>query len=263
MAIPLEVPIFGPAFAVAAVSAGASRLELNAQGSYPDGGLTPSIGHLASMKYLSAPIRIMIRPRGPPASGACDFIYTEAEVEAMLQSICDFKASGLMREGRGDGFVFGALAETKEGQAGDDPDGPVHAGAVLNIGHCSRLVDAAKPFKVVFHRAFDELVRFGVWQEALAELVRLGFDGILTSGGPGDAVDNVSEVIQILEKADNRIEIILGGGLRSSNIARLRERIGSSLTVPGYWAHSSCLTNKITLAFDTNEAGDMVAGLQV
>ncbi|KAF7523641.1 hypothetical protein G7054_g11695 [Neopestalotiopsis clavispora] len=226
MAIPLEVPIFGPAFAVAAVSAGASRLELNAHGSYPDGGLTPSIGHLASMKYLSAPIRIMIRPRGPPASGACDFIYTEAE-------------------------------------AGDDPDGPVHAGAVLNIGHCSRLVDAAKPFKVVFHRAFDELVRFGVWQEALAELVRLGFDGILTSGGPGDAVDNVSEVIQILEEADNKIEIILGGGLRSSNIARLRERIGSSLTVSGYWAHSSCLTNKITLAFDANEAGDMVAGLQV
>ncbi|ETS79787.1 hypothetical protein PFICI_09640 [Pestalotiopsis fici W106-1] len=261
MTIPLEVPIFGPAFASAAVSAGASRLELNSKGSYPAGGLTPVIGDLSSLEGLGIPIRIMIRPRGPPARGACDFIYTESEVKAMEQSIRDFKASGLMEEGRGDGFVFGALAEIDREQARGQPDGHAHAGTVLNAGQCSRLAEAAKPFKFVFHRAFDELVRHEVWEEALEELVRLGFNGILTSGGPGDAVDNIPRLVQILEKAGNRMEIILGGGVRSSNITGLREGIGSSLATPGYWAHSSCLTGKVTRVFDTKEAGDMVAGL--
>lgn len=251
MTIHLEVPIFGSAFASAAVSAGASRIELNAQGSYPAGGLTPNIEDLSSIEELGVPIRIMIRHRGPPASGARDFMYMDAEVDAMEESILGFKASGLMKVERGDGFVFGALGE--EGQ---------HNSAILNIDQCRRLVNATRPFKAVFHRAFDELVRRDVWESALAELVRLGFDGILTSGGPGDAAGNIPQLVRILEKASDRIEIILGGGVRSGNMVELRTRLDLSPTTSGCWAHSSCLTGSETRVFDAKEASDIVAGLR-
>lgn len=262
MTIHLEVPIFGPAFASAAVSAGASRIELNAQGSYPAGGLTPDIEDLSYIEGLGVPIRIMIRPRGPPASGARDFIYTDGEVDAMEESILGFKASGLMKAERGDGFVFGALGEAGQGWKTDDPSGPEHNGAILDVDQCRRLVNATKPFKAVFHRAFDELVRHDAWESALAELVRLGFDGILTSGGPGDAAGNIPQLARILEKTSNRIEIILGGGVRSGNVAELRTRLDLSPTTSGCWAHSSCLTGRDTKAFDAKEASDIVAGLR-
>ncbi|KAJ1337288.1 copper homeostasis protein [Microdochium nivale] len=97
----LEVPIFGTASAAAAVAAGAARIELNAGGSYPAGGITPSTDELASLNGILASheaagsrqqlsngmrdeqrkqqqqrqeegeqrnvsVRVMIRPRGPP-----------------------------------------------------------------------------------------------------------------------------------------------------------------------------------------------------
>ncbi|KAK6086231.1 CutC family protein [Seiridium cupressi] len=255
MAIKLEVPIFSPASANAAVRADAARLELNAAGSYPAGGLTPTIEDLTQVQSLKVPIRVMIRPRGPPTSGARDFVYSDAELEAMEQSIYEFKSSGLLSEERGDGFVFGVLCEI----GNDEATNFKSASAVLALDSCTRLANAAKPYKTVLHRAFDELVRSGTWREALGQLVGCGFDGVLTSGGPGNAVDNMENLDRILEEAGDRIEIILGGGVRSTNAGRLVRSLRADTRARLPWAHSSCLTRKGTEMVDTGEVASVVA----
>ncbi|KAK8062341.1 CutC family protein [Apiospora hydei] len=245
----LEIPIFGPASASPAIAAGAARIELNAAGSYPAGGLTPSVDDVACLKDAEVPVRIMIRPRGPPA-GQRDFLYSDAEIDGMVRSIEAFKASGAMRVERGDGFVFGALMKT----------GAEGAGRVgLQVETVQKLVAASKPYKTVFHRAFDDIVGSddagdvaadgtpGVvaeWEKALASLVQMGIDGILTSGGPGNAAQNITTLKKIMAKAGDSIEIIAGGGVRSSNVGDIRSRLcmGGGGDGKESWVHSSCLT---------------------
>ncbi|KAK6836717.1 hypothetical protein PG987_007212 [Apiospora arundinis] len=240
----LEIPIFGPASAIPAIAAGAARIELNAAGSYPAGGLTPSVDDAAQLKEAQIPVRIMIRPRGQPAEkGLRDFLYSDEEIDGMVQSIEAFKASGAMRVERGDGFVFGALAET--GSSGDTR-------VFLQAGTVQRLVAAAKPYKTVFHRAFDDIVGCDdasaeegatEWEKTLEALIQMGVDGILTSGGPGDAAQNISTLSEIMTLAGDSIEIIAGGGVRSRNVGELCSQLnmdrGGGRTS---WVHSSCLT---------------------
>lgn len=251
MGIKLEVPIFGSDSAAAAISAGAFRLELNAEGSYPDGGLTPMLEECRDLRRIDVPLRVMIRPRGPPTSGTRDFIYNEEELEAIEVAFNEFKTWGLLKPDRGDGFVFGSLLEGAEG------------GVALDVEKCKRFVGMAKPYKAVFHRAFDEIVASGNWQEALEELVACGFDGILTSGGPGNAADNVETLNRILDTAGDRIEIIVGGGVRSTNVEglakdlRLDARTGQRTTV-----HSSCLTQKGSEEVDEDEVNKIIEALK-
>ncbi|KAK7959501.1 CutC family protein [Apiospora aurea] len=245
----LEIPIFGPASASPAIAAGAARIELNAAGSYPAGGLTPSVEDVACLKDAQVPVRVMIRPRGPPA-GQRDFLYSDAEIDGMVRSIEAFEASGAMRVERGDGFVFGALMKT----------GTEGAGRVgLQAETVQKLVAASKPYKTVFHRAFDDIVGCNdaadaatdgplavvpEWEKELASLVQMGVDGILTSGGPGNAAQNMATLKRIIAKAGDSIEIIAGGGVRSSNVGELRSKLGMSRDGDGTesWVHSSCLT---------------------
>lgn len=246
----LEIPIFGPASASLAVAAGAARIELNAAGSYPAGGLTPSIEDAARIRDAQVPVRVMIRPRGPPAGqeGQRDFLYTEVEIDGMVRAIEALKASGTMRVERGDGFVLGALAETEKG------DGRF----VLPTETVQRLVTASRPYKTVFHRAFDEIVGCGnpdgakeevagalvEWEKALASLIQMGVDGILTSGGLGNAVQNSATLGMIIAKAGDSIEIIAGGGIRSGNARELCLQLDMNRQADGgvSWVHSSCLT---------------------
>jgi copper homeostasis protein len=262
MAVLLEIPIFGPASAAIAVSAGASRLELNASESYSKGGLTPSLEDLSLLQDLEVPIRVMIRPRGAPSSGVMDFVYSEKELEAMEQSIREFKISGLMKRERGDGFVFGVLREHNNESAADSAMCPRSAGVVLATDQCKRLTDASRPFGTVFHRAFDELVEFGQWKAALEDLVGLGFDGILTSGGRGNAADNVDKLDRVLRAFGDRIEIIVGGGVRSTNVRRVMDSLGPISDIRPPWAHSSCLTTIDRTAVDEKEIHDILANLR-
>jgi copper homeostasis protein len=256
----LEVPIFGPTAAETAVSAGASRIELNAKGSYSAGGLTPSIEEFAQLRDLEVPIRIMIRPRGQPNSGVKDFIYSETELETMEQSIRMFRSSRMIKENRGDGFVFGVLRD-----AGIEKAVPASAGShvVLDVDNCRRLAEAAKPYKTVFHRAFDELVPSGEFAAALKDLAAHGIDGILTSGGPGNAGGNIVELDRILEDAGDRIEIIVGGGVRSSNVGELTQRLRLLQDrTRSHWVHSSCLTRAGSENVDRGEVEAILKELE-
>lgn len=150
---PLEVPVFSPPSASLAIAAGAHRIELNRAGSYPQGGLTPSLADLEALSGSSpVPLRVMIRPRGPPPAdeeGAPDFVYSDDEFGEMKAAVCAFRDSGLLRRERGDGFVFGVLRA-----AG--------AAVVVDVERNRELVGLAGGLPCVFHRAFVCL--HGPWE---------------------------------------------------------------------------------------------------
>lgn len=161
MPYPLEVPVFSPHSASRAVAQGAARVELNRAGSYPEGGLTPTVADLEALLVTPSssssgvPVRVMIRPRGPPPpssqEGGVDFVYTEAEFDEMKASILAFRnAAGLMRVERGDGFVFGCLRKGEKERG--EGDGEV--ALEVDVEGNKELVQLARPFPAVFHRAF-------------------------------------------------------------------------------------------------------------
>jgi copper homeostasis protein len=143
------------------------------------------------------PVAVMIRPR---AGGFC---YDEAELNAMEADIDAALAGGA------DGLVFGAL----------DADGAVDASA------CRRLLARCAGRPAVFHRAFDATPDPFV---ALEQIIELGFARILTSGRGGDASwpDAADVIRRLIQKADGRIEIMPGGGIRPHNVSVLIEATG-------------------------------------
>lgn len=181
---------------VEAEMGGASRVELCA--GIPEGGTTPSYGEIKTAQALTSTIdiNVIIRPRGG------DFLYTEAEVEAMLFDIELCKQLGVH------GVVFGCL--TSEGD--------------IDVPLMRRLIEAAKPLSVTCHRAFD------VCRDpfaALEQLIELGCDRILTSGQQSTAEKGIPLLKQLVERAGQRIIIMPGCGVREGNIARIEAETGA------------------------------------
>ncbi|OAA66150.1 Copper homeostasis CutC domain protein [Cordyceps fumosorosea ARSEF 2679] len=240
--VPLEVAVFSVADALLSASLGASRIELNHPGSYPLGGLTPPASALSALSDLPIPVRVMIRPRGPPPppDRTPDFIYTAAEVDAMHAAIAQLKPA--MDARRGDGFVFGAL--TRDGRAVEEQV-------------CAALVAGAAPFACVFHRAFDGLADL---QGGVEVLGRCGFAGVLTAGGArGGAPENVQKLGEVCEAARRKggLEVVAGGGVRHGNVATVvRGRGGAA---PG-WVHSAALKPDGT-GLDEDELRRLLAAL--
>jgi len=178
--------------ALIAARSGADRLELVSALSL--GGLTPSLGALEStLASCDLPVVAMLRPR----SGG--FAYSEGDVGTMERDAERFLAAGAR------GLVFGVLR-----------DGGIDAKAN------ARLV--AKGGEAVFHRAFDALPDP---LDALERLVDLGFHRILTSGGKGGALDGADAIRRLIERAEGRIEILPGGGVRPENAAEILLRTGA------------------------------------
>ena len=181
---------------VEAEMGGASRVELCA--GIPEGGTTPSYGEIKTAQALTSTIdiNVIIRPRGG------DFLYTEAEVEAMLLDIELCKQLGVH------GVVFGCL--TSEGD--------------IDVPLMRRLIEAVKPLSVTCHRAFD------VCRDpfaALEQLIELGCDRILTSGQQSTAEKGIPLLKQLVERAGQRIIIMPGCGVREGNIARIEAETGA------------------------------------
>jgi copper homeostasis protein len=156
----------------------------------------------------------MIRPR----SG--DFIYSDEEFLQMKKDIENFKAEA-------SGFVFGILTE----------------GNQLDRERNTELVQLAAPLPCTYHRAFDQVQDMF---EATEQIIECGFKSILTSGGPSNAVDGAKTVAELQKKLGDKIEFILGGGVRSGNIGFLKRRTNAD------WYHSAAIT-KPGETVDTNE----------
>lgn len=207
----LEVCVDSVESAVAAQAGGGARLELC--DNLLEGGTTPSLGTIRAVRRaVEIDVFVMIRPRGG------DFLYDRSEVEAMLADIQVARSEGAQ------GVVFGAL--TPEG----DVDRELTA----------RLVDAAGPLPVTFHRAFD-LVRNA--PASLETLIELGVVRVLTSGQAPNVVEGLDNLVALSRRAGDRIGVMPGGGVREPNIARVARATGAAeIHVSGRETRQSAMT---------------------
>jgi copper homeostasis protein len=208
----LEIACFNMESAIIAQHAGANRIEFCADMNV--GGITPKLEDFILLKSkIHIPIFVMIRPRGG------NFIYSNKEFEQMKNDILQFKNAGA------DGFVFGILTENKE----------------VDFIQNKALVELANPLPCTFHRAFDEINN---QMEALDIIIECGFKTILTSGNANNAMDGLASLQAIALKANNKICIMPGGGVRAINIEILKENIHTN------WFHSSAVLQNETANMD-------------
>ncbi len=173
----------------AARDAGADRVELCA--ALFEGGLTPSLGMIRQARRVEGiGLHVIIRPRGG------DFLFDADEVEVQLHDI-----EAAKREGA-DGVVIGLLM----------PDG------TIDVEQTRRLIAAARPLSVTFHRAFD--MTPDPWA-ALDALIGLGIDRILTSGQDTSVLEGLPLIAALVREAGERVVIMPGGGLTERNLARV------------------------------------------
>lgn len=201
----LEIACFNLESALIAQENGADRVELCA--GIEVGGTTPNFEIVKQAREkLSIDLYVMIRPRGG------NFVYSDEEFQLMQAEILALKALNV------NGFVFGILKEDN----------------TINVEQNKVLVELAKPFPCTFHRAFDAVENAF---EALEELIGCGFKTILTSGQKPNVSEGMHRLAELVSKADNRIVIMPGGGLRSSNIKTLQQN------TQAVFYHSSAITN--------------------
>lgn len=192
----VEVCLDSVESAAAAEAGGAHRVELCA--GLVEGGITPSAGTIeATRRAIGIDLHVMIRPRGG------DFHYSATEVESMRRDI------EVARDAGAEGVVLGALRT----------DGAVDGDLV------ARLVAAARPMSVTFHRAFD-MTRDPV--EALEALIELGVDRLLTSGQEATIVEGLELVGELVARAGERIVVMPGCGVTPRNLGRVLRATGAS-----------------------------------
>lgn len=206
----IEIACFNLQSALIAQKAGADRVELCADMTF--GGTTPLIETIQQAReHLTIDINIMIRSRGG------NFVYSDSEFEQMKSEIETIKKLGV------NGFVFGILKEDN----------------TINIQQNKALVELAKPLPCTFHRAFDQVSNY---EKALEDVISCGFSTILTSGTFPNVMEGKEVLKQLVIQANNRIKIMPGGGLRSTNISEIDEMVNAN------WYHSSAITDGTEIA---------------
>jgi copper homeostasis protein len=206
----LEIACFNAESAVIAQINGADRVELCAN--MLEGGTTPDFEIAKKVRNkLSIKMNVMIRPRGG------NFVYTDAEFEQMKAEIEKFKDVNV------DGFVFGILNTDNS----------------FNLERNKELVALARPVPCTFHRAFDVISNV---YESLESLIDCGFQTVLTSGQGENIMAGIEVLQALVEKANGRIVVMPGGGLRSTNIGILDQKVKAS------FYHSSAITDSGEIA---------------
>ena len=161
--------------------------------------LDPSQATLGPLP-LTVPRVACFRERNTPASvsdaagrmmgfGAEDFVYTDQDIAQMAEDIAFCKSAGAA------GIVVGALT----------PSGTIDLVAMR------RLVAAAHPLPVTFHRAFD--VAVGDPFEDLEAVIALGCARLLTSGRAPSAWDGRGLLSRLVRRASGRLIVMPGKGV--------------------------------------------------
>lgn len=220
----LEVCAYSLASCRLAAQAGAGRIELCADPM--QGGTTPSYGLIEAALGTGLPVFPIIRPRGG------DFHYSEEEVDVMLHDIRACRQLGCT------GIVTGALG----------------ADRTIDRELMARLAGAAGPMQVACHKAFDEVPDAAA---ALETLISIGYARVLTSGLRPMAMEGADLIRELVRQAGDRITVMPGGGVRSTNIRELIKATGATEF------HSSALTaNSRHHIADQAELHAMIAALR-
>jgi len=175
--------------ALIGIEAGANRIELCTN--LEKGGTTPQYEDIKRLRKLTdVKIHILILPK------ANHFIYSNKEFQQIISDIKFCKKNGC------DGVVIGSLNKDLS----------------INIIQTKQMVEVAKPMKVTFHRAFDLAYDL---ENSLEDIISCRCDYILTSGQKQSVDQGVENLKQLIKLANNRIEILAGGGVNSMNIKKL------------------------------------------
>src|ERR1700712_4432255 len=189
--IQLEVCANSLTSALAAQQGGAIRVELC--DNLGEGGTTPSYGQIQmARKLLKIKLYVLIRPREG------DFLYSDSEFEIIKADVQYCIEAGC------DGVVIGIL----------------NADGSIDIKRNTELVKmaAARGLGVTFHRAFDMC---NDMNKALEEIIGMGCERILTSGGRSTAIEGANTIAHLIENAAGRIIIMPGSGVSESTVADL------------------------------------------
>ena len=215
----LEIACFEITSAEIACESMADRIEFCDD--FEKGGTTPDFYEFMHLKrHYQTPVYVMIRPKGGP------FFYSDAEFIEMKTSIITFK------EGGADGFVFGILTSNNE----------------IDEARNKELIELAGETPCTFHRAFD---RTADLEKSIQTLIKLGFKTVLTSGGEKSAMEGKEALKSLVQNYSDKIEILIGGGVRSENIEELKKFTG------GTSFHSSAI-----LKYDTFVTDDEIKKLK-
>ncbi|GGF05069.1 copper homeostasis protein CutC [Mycetocola zhadangensis] len=189
--------------ALAADRAGADRIELCAN--LGEGGTTPSIGLITSVlrSVERVGVQVIVRPRGG------DFVYSDDEIAVMcadLSAITDATAHARTPVG----VVLGALTAAGE----------------VDVQAMQRLISAAAPLAVTFHKAIDATTDV---LAAFDTLGGLGVERVLTSGGPGSALDNLDTLTELVRRSDagRGPGVLVGGSVRPANVRSIVDATGA------------------------------------
>lgn len=192
MGYTLECCVDSVESAIAAKKGGADRLELCS--ALVIGGLSPSQALYRKIReQADIPIRVLLRPRFG------DFCYTDYEHEILKEEVRSFRKLGA------DGIVIGTMK----------PDG------TLNLEQMKELMEEAQGMTVTLHRAFD------MCQDpfqALEEAKRIGIHTILTSGQKNVCTEGMDLLKELVEQAQGKTEILVGGGVDASVLPVLAEK---------------------------------------
>ncbi len=188
----LEIIACSVTDALAAQEGGADRIELISD--FAVGGLTPPLALVRNVvNAVTIPVRVMLRETE-------NFNVTDEAEQLRLCEIARQLAALPL-----DGIVCGFL----QGDAIDQ--------ALLQ-----RVLAAAAPLRVTFHRAFEE---FSDPRAAIQELKQYPqIDTILTSGGKGSRAEKIACLGECDQAAAPEITILAGGGMMGEMMQELRAK---------------------------------------
>jgi len=191
----LEVCAFNIQSCIIAEKAGAYRVELC--DNPVEGGTTPSYG---TIKRTRERISIKLYPILRPRCG--NYYYDEDELAIIKQDIAVCKELGC------DGISIGVQKINGE----------------IDVDKLKQFVEWAYPMGVTCNRAFDATPDPF---QALEDIIAAGCERILTSGQKSAAPDAGELLGKLVKQAGDRISIMPGAGIRSSNIKKLMEESGA------------------------------------
>lgn len=192
----LEVCAFHIESCIIAERCGAVRVELC--DNPIEGGTTPSYG---TIKQVREKISIKLYPILRPRSG--NYYYSDEEF-AILKDDID-----MCKQLRCDGISVGIST----------------IGAEIDTERFKRIVEWAGPMGVTCNRVFDCAPDPF---KALEDIIACGCERVLTSGQKSAAPDAAELLKQLVDRAGDRIIIMPGAGVKSSNIAQLRDASGAT-----------------------------------
>ncbi|MGX8707997.1 MAG: copper homeostasis protein CutC [Bacteroidales bacterium] len=162
-------------------------------------GALPQTPPLQPAIAQGSPSRLPLAADAAFGFSAADFVYDEAALEQMIDDIGYCKTVGVS------GIVVGAL--TEEG--------------AIDLPAMRRLVAAARPLPVTFHRAFDVCTDDPF--TALDQIIALGCTRLLTSGRAPSAWDGRNLIALLVRRAGARLSVMPGAGIKREKTAALAD----------------------------------------